>query len=261
MRTKCLFANLFIIFMLLFLFGSQLRAEEGLIAYWPFEQSGDLAKDESGNGNDGEIIDAKRVEGKFGKALEFDGGSSWVKVPSSGLPASLEALTISVWVYPTSFAAGWARIVDWDGQVLGLWLGTANDGSVSVWLYPGPVILDRTATKLEMENWTHLALVWEGECKVYFDGEADTVTIEKKPPLKPGKDFPLALGTNGNEAVRQPVHENYAGILDEVAIYDYAFSKEEIQEAMNGRLPGVKAAVEENDLLTTTWGEIKRSFR
>lgn len=66
MKAKILFANLFIIFMLFFLFVGQLRAADAPVAYWPFEQSGDVAKDATENGNDGKIIDAKRVKGKFG---------------------------------------------------------------------------------------------------------------------------------------------------------------------------------------------------
>ena len=39
-------------------------------AMWPFDEGNrKVAKDSSGNGNDGKIHDAKWVDGKFGKAL------------------------------------------------------------------------------------------------------------------------------------------------------------------------------------------------
>lgn len=47
------------------------------------EDKGDTAMDSSGNQNDGTLKnDPKWVEGKFGRALEFDGGN-YVEVPAS----------------------------------------------------------------------------------------------------------------------------------------------------------------------------------
>jgi hypothetical protein len=44
------------------------------LGLWFFDEGkGDTAKDSSKNGNDGEIVDAKWADGKFGKALEFEG--------------------------------------------------------------------------------------------------------------------------------------------------------------------------------------------
>lgn len=46
--------------------------EEGLVAYWKFDEGkGNIAKDSSGKGNDGTIEGAKWVEGRIGKALNF----------------------------------------------------------------------------------------------------------------------------------------------------------------------------------------------
>ncbi len=43
------------------------------VAYLLDENDGNVAKDISGNGRHGEITGAKRVDGMFGKALEYDG--------------------------------------------------------------------------------------------------------------------------------------------------------------------------------------------
>ena len=45
--------------------------------WWPFE---DEAKDASGYDNDGKVTNGKAVEGKFGKAISFN-GDGYVKVP------------------------------------------------------------------------------------------------------------------------------------------------------------------------------------
>lgn len=47
---------------------------DGLVAYWDFDEgSGTIAKDKSGNGNDGTIHGATYVNGRYGKALSFNG--------------------------------------------------------------------------------------------------------------------------------------------------------------------------------------------
>ncbi|MDE0085664.1 MAG: hypothetical protein OXU23_08150, partial [Candidatus Poribacteria bacterium] len=47
---------------------------ESLMGMWHFDQGkGATVKDSSPNGNDGKIVDAKRVEGKEGMGIEFDG--------------------------------------------------------------------------------------------------------------------------------------------------------------------------------------------
>jgi len=67
---------------------------DGLVLYLSFDEgTGDTVKDGSGNGNDGNITKAKWVNGKFSKALEFD-GSAFVEVASSD---SLESLTDEIW--------------------------------------------------------------------------------------------------------------------------------------------------------------------
>ena len=57
---------------------------KNITGMWLFDEGkGGTAADSSENGNDGEIHGAKWVDGKFGKALEFDGASNWVEVPHS----------------------------------------------------------------------------------------------------------------------------------------------------------------------------------
>ena len=55
------------------------------IGVWLFDEGrGNVAKDSSPNGNDGELIAGpKWVEGKFGGALEFDGSGTSVETESA----------------------------------------------------------------------------------------------------------------------------------------------------------------------------------
>jgi len=72
--------------------------DDGLVAEWHFDEgSGSVLEDSSGNGNDGVIYGATWVEGKYGKALSFDGVDDYVDF---GNDASLnvECITLEAWV-------------------------------------------------------------------------------------------------------------------------------------------------------------------
>ena len=75
--------------------------KEGLVAYYPFNGN---AKDESGNGNDGEIIGAKLIKDRFGNsdsAFEFDGIDDWIDLTKHNLPiAGSSPRTIGIWIKP-----------------------------------------------------------------------------------------------------------------------------------------------------------------
>ena len=64
---------------------------------WLFDKDkGDVAKDSSSKGNDGTIVGkAKRIEGKFGSALEF-GGDAHVHAGKLVLPKN--QITMVLWV-------------------------------------------------------------------------------------------------------------------------------------------------------------------
>ena len=58
---------------------SSYNSEKELVAYYSFDEGeGNVLHDLSGNGNDGTIYGAKWVDGKYGKALEFDGRNNYV---------------------------------------------------------------------------------------------------------------------------------------------------------------------------------------
>ena len=83
-NVKISFVALMGIFLLITLPSLAKIDPENIMGMWLFnEGKGGTAADTSGNGNDGEIHGAKWVDGKFGKALEFDGVGNWVEVPHS----------------------------------------------------------------------------------------------------------------------------------------------------------------------------------
>ena len=68
---------------------------ESVVGMWLFDESkGDIAKDSSGKGNDGELIDnPKWVDGEFENALSLDGDGDYVNVPNT---FNLESASFSI---------------------------------------------------------------------------------------------------------------------------------------------------------------------
>jgi hypothetical protein len=72
---------------------------DGLVGYWSFDEgNGATAFDSSGNHNDGTVYGANWTDGKFGKALSFDGIDDYVLIPGSASLRFSDAVTIAAWV-------------------------------------------------------------------------------------------------------------------------------------------------------------------
>ncbi|MFQ6055938.1 MAG: hypothetical protein ACE5J3_08170, partial [Methanosarcinales archaeon] len=82
----------------------QAQSDEGLVAEWHFDEgSGGIVKDSSGNSNDGIIHGATWVDGKYGKALRFDGVNDYVEISDnpSLYFSSGESFSVTAWIKTT----------------------------------------------------------------------------------------------------------------------------------------------------------------
>jgi hypothetical protein len=84
--------------------GSAPASQEDLVLYWPFnEGQGTVARDRSGNGNDGVIEGgALWVPGALGTALQFNGSDALVRGPH--IPFNSRSFTHALWVNPSLLA-------------------------------------------------------------------------------------------------------------------------------------------------------------
>ena len=75
------------------------NASADLVAYWTLDEgSGNSVYDTSGNDNNGTINGATWGDGKYGKALQFNGQDNYVEVPSSDSLEIDENVTIAAWI-------------------------------------------------------------------------------------------------------------------------------------------------------------------
>lgn len=237
-------------------FGANVMAQSGQVLYFAFsEGSGEKVKDLSGNNNDGTLKGPKWVDGKFGKALQFQ--NSYVEVPDSDSLNMTKAVTVMAWAYPTASQPDYAKVVEKDFSrpnapyiSYGISFNFAGSGLFSFEVATqGTIGGPQSKTKYEKNKWYHLAGVYDGKTiKLYVDGvlEGSTdktgdINVAKGKNLYIGKATPVVGG------------EAFAGIIDDLVIYNSALSEDEIKKAMVGITPVMPASK-----LATVWGNIKR---
>jgi hypothetical protein len=226
-----------------------------LLGQWLFEEgAGKKVEDSSGQGNDGELIGKpKWVDGKFGKALEFDGDGAGVKI-APGLVLKNFTATLCL-------SSG----KDWGKTRTELWCGSKTYGDAVLirgddradWK-KGEAMLHWTdgaawhaigSGKLKSKTWYHLAGTFNGSTlKFYVDGK-----------LVGQKDSKIGTGAKDTFIGCHPNPTNYfQGMIDEVAIFDDALGGVEISkiaaDGFGGATPVFPA-----DKLATKWSKIKSS--
>lgn len=84
----------------------------GIVGEWHFQKgSGTVTYDSAGNGNDGTIYGAAWASGVSGYALSFGGSDDYVNVPYAANLDITGAITIELWMNPTSFHSSWNYLV------------------------------------------------------------------------------------------------------------------------------------------------------
>ncbi|MFA5795455.1 MAG: DUF2341 domain-containing protein [Candidatus Brocadiia bacterium] len=170
------------------------------------------------------------VNGRFGKALSFDGTSNYVSMSSiQGIPSGNSTYAMEVWIKPNLM--GTYGIVGW-----GTW-GTTNatnalrltaSGLLNYWWGND---LSITANNLADGNWHHVV--------AQFDGLTRSIWVDG---IQKGSDTPVGhnavvsnfrIGSTNNK-------EYFPGFIDEVRIYNKALTASEILTRYNGGVPQIR---------------------
>jgi hypothetical protein len=207
------------------------RRETGLAGHWTFDDiSGGVVKDVSGRGLDGQVKGSPRVvPGKVGNALEFNGASDWVEVPSFPWPSG-GPVTVAFWnfVGPGDVKKSCAFGIGGDDRNRLMAHGPWEDRKL-YWDYgnlhaKGRVTCDYSRW---LGKWAHVALVSEGTGGkfkgIYIDGtlaasakecEGSTVPLQG---LKIGRWF-----------------DTHKGRIDDFRIYSRVLDPSEIKQLSLG---------------------------
>ncbi|MES2352848.1 MAG: LamG-like jellyroll fold domain-containing protein [Pseudomonadota bacterium] len=209
--------------------GSTTTLRQGLVAAYSFDEgTGTTASDRSGKSNTGSISGATWVNGRFGKALSFNGTNSRVNVSDSSSLDLSAGMTIEAWVYPTATMSGWRDIVTKE-----------RSGGASYYLYansdknqPANGIFTSAentlyaGTQIPVNAWTHLTATYDGGTqRLYVNGVQ--VASRSQTGAIQSSTSPLRIGGNAIWG------EYFQGLIDEVRIYNRALSVSEIQSDMS----------------------------
>ncbi|MFZ3073751.1 MAG: LamG domain-containing protein, partial [Minisyncoccales bacterium] len=197
------------------------------VAYWAMDEGeGTRAFDVSGNNNTGVLTNGPTwVEGKRGSALSFDGADDYV---SCGTDSSLniaDSMTASAWIYPKTLGEGNAgHIISRGGT--GGWCFYVLTGNI-LKLYSGAGIqVTSNANSITLNQWQYATVVYDKQnVRFFVNGVEKGVTAETDSILNTGSCVIGARGVTGDF--------DFNGYLDEVKVYNYARTAEQIMQDYN----------------------------
>jgi hypothetical protein len=208
----------------------------GLVGYWKLDEgSGNITSDSSGNGNNGTIINPTWVDGKYGKALSFN-GSSFATVPDSQ-SLRVQNFTLETWVYldkrPYEYGAIFPIMNKFfagpEGDYLGwnllFWWANSTDDNLAVLIGMGQGYLElikyNSINDLTLNQWHQITATYDGyTATLYIDGIS---RISKTYSVTYGI---YDLGYDLTFAKDGLWYSTFA--IDEVIIYNRSLSAEEV---------------------------------
>jgi len=197
-----------------------------ILACYPFEGN---VNDASRFENHGFAVGAKLTTDRFGasrSAYLFDGVDDYLEVEDSEELDLTDEFTISVWVYPTNVNSG-GRIVGKGRKVNGpnktpYWIVLSNN---IVYFYTSDDDENPHRTMAQIDNihqWYMItAIMKDKKMYLYIDAELQQVT--EIPHTLRNVSNPLVIGTR----LSLP-SSTFEGKIDDLGIYDYALSQEEL---------------------------------
>ena len=206
----------------------------GIVTWWKAEGNAE----DSIAANHGTLVGgAGFTNGTVGQAFSFDGFDDHVRIPAS---PSLDAgagngFTIELWVNPEDVSSG-NSVFEWSGYpgstALGstIWVGHP-------WYLPGLFLANLVDTSgtahvilspegiVQVGQWQHLAMSYDrttGMTRLFLNGVM--VAEQNLGIFRPQTTYDLYLGTRPGEGWR------YAGLMDEVSLYNRVLTTNEIAE-------------------------------
>lgn len=217
-------------------------SQADLVLYLPFD---DDTADRSQFENHGSASgDPEFVAGQFGNALMFDAVNDHVVVTSHETLDITDNITVSVWAKPgANLTADWRTLVGKSpASVLGQLtfsydMRTLNSGVLQFSLNLGGTWQSVNGPTLVPDTWYHITGTYDGqEMILYVDGEP-IGTTQTTGEINVTPD-PVCIG-NIVSATGTVSNEYWSGVLDEVLLYNEALTAAQIQQIVQGNIPGV----------------------
>lgn len=276
MKTVLAFSfcvNFIVINLMLTVISDAEVASKDAVGIWLFDEgSGEIAKDFSGMGNGGKLKNGpKWVQGKFGNALSFDGSSSYVDARADrSLSFPSNSFTLSAWIKTSKGESS-----SYNGFIIDTKYGAnPNKSGYHFSLFRHGVVIrvgdgsslavsgvGDKGSQIYDNSWHHVVGMVDRtkkQIKTYVDGKENE---EKELSLEGdfSNSFSLKIGKMQSA---DDAKYFFGGLIDEVAVFNKALTKDDINiimtkgldEALNIR------AVSPAGKLATAWGVIKDQY-
>ena len=198
------------------------------------ETSGITAFDSSGFEYNGTLsgssfsFDTQAVSGRWNGALQFDGDNDYIDLPD-GFANFRGGMTISVWAYPTA-VKNWARFVDmgngeWNNNIVFGRHGASNDLFFEAYdnTNSGGQVIVSEAIQLNQWQMFTATLDASGNVVLYRNGSQVTTGNTALPSN-------IERSNNYTGRSNWAADSYYEGMMDDVRIYTYALSPDEVDE-------------------------------
>ncbi len=205
-----------------------------LVAHYPFNGN---ANDATGNGHDGTVYGAALTQDRFGnpgQAYYFDGVDDYINIPNHDSLNFRAAISINFWMKVDEFFAREAFAIS-HGSWQYRWKASIIPGQLLRWTIKtdrpvnnGVIDLD-TETNLDAGIWYNITLFFDGsDFEIHLDGNLDSFNSWSGMILTTIYDMTIAQMLPNNNSY------NFKGVLDDIRIYNYGLSVEEIQNLAAG---------------------------
>jgi hypothetical protein len=214
---------------------SPLYNTSGLVGYWNFDEgSGTIAKDTSGNGNNGTLPSSFWTNGKIGNALLNSTAGTYASITQKSILNPVPVgLSVGAWVNMTNFSSTWQTIIEGSGNLnfgTGYYLGFDPSGNLGLRVGDGYYrIVSVSSSTMPLNNWTHIfGTINSSTINLYING-----TLANSLPSNlisvSYEAYPIAIGTlsYGLGSYR------LSGSIDDVRVYNRALSASEISALYN----------------------------
>ena len=198
----------------------------GSSSCWRFnEGAGDTAFDSLGGRHAAIRGNPVWVTGSFGKALQLDGDGDYLEVGQ--IPGLSAEQTKMLWIYIKTLASDGVYLIDEGGSGNNNWLELYDpNGDGNPRIRAGFDSFNYIDSKVRIKTgcWYHLAVVTKasGNLAIYINGLLDSSASEMS-----ADNRPQAIVIGADAATKTGC---FNGMIDDVAIYDRAFSSGQVRQ-------------------------------
>ena len=216
--------------------------DNGLVGLWTFDapdMAGVTAYDRSGNNNTGTLEGAiTRASGRIGQGISKGAGTQ-VNAGSGTSLDNIQFLTVSMWLYPTSFpttCGGDTTIITKVGWVLEFRCGASGQLEFTV-NRASDTRRTASANSLLINAWQNVVVTFasstvqfdDTDIHMYVNGEEISYSAALSGSGARVDDSASTLDIGGNDTASG----DFAGRMDEVRVYNRVLSADEIKRLYN----------------------------